>query len=77
MARDRPSPYDEGGLSAAAAPVGVPPVVQDRLILNRSGAGAPELQRWAQYLPDKNLTFSALLGIIYWNLRKCLPEGAV
>ena len=26
------------------------PVVQDRLILIRSGAGAPELQRWAQCL---------------------------
>ena len=25
MARDRPSPYDEGGLSAAAAPVGAQP----------------------------------------------------
>ena len=25
MARDRPSPYDEGGLSAAAAPVGATP----------------------------------------------------
>ena len=27
------------------------PVVQDRRILNCSGAGAPELQRWAQCLP--------------------------
>ena len=28
-----------------------PPVGQDRLILTCSGAGAPELQRWAQCLP--------------------------
>ena len=27
------------------------PVGQDRLILTRSGAGAPELQRWPQCLP--------------------------
>ena len=54
MARDRPSPYDEGGLSAAAPQGGTPPVGQDRLILTRSGAGAPELQRWAQYLPNAN-----------------------
>ena len=29
----------------------ITPVSQDRLILTRSGAGAPELQRWAQCLP--------------------------
>ena len=29
----------------------ITPVGQDRLILTRSGAGAPELQRWARCLP--------------------------
>ena len=29
------------------------PVGQDRLILTRSGAGAPELQRWARCLPGR------------------------
>ena len=28
-----------------------PPIVQDRLILTRSGSGDPELQRWAQCPP--------------------------
>ena len=29
----------------------ITPVVQEHLVLNRSGAGTPELQWWAQCLP--------------------------
>ena len=43
IAGDRPPRYGENRDSS--------PVVQDRLILTRSGAGAPELQRCARCLP--------------------------
>ena len=50
MARDRPSPYDEGGLSAAAPPVGTPPYcIETRRSLLRgrgdAGIGTPASHR--------------------------------
>ena len=47
----------------------ISPVVQERLILIRSGSGDPELQRWARYLPVGEAHHSSLRAPNVWQHR--------
>ena len=80
IARDRPPRYGKNSplhRRARACPSPcvllserITSVGQDRLILTRSGAGEPELQRWARCLPVGGTSLSR-----YTTSTKCIETG--
>ena len=80
MARDRPSHYDEGGFSAAAAPVGAPPycIETGRSLLPGKRQSKPKMKRLF-FLPTHSVSTCprAWHTSHRYGRRKSRPESAL